>query len=226
MYLEPCSVRLQLLNLECMLSHLVISDSLTTPGTVAHQAPLSRGFSRQDYWHGFPFPTIGDLRDPGIEPESPACFVLAAKDFVTEPPGWPYLISDTLFNLSGSNLLVCKTGVILVWGSKNTNFIFSFHKIKLVNPKGNQPWIFIGRTDAETEAPIFWPPDAKSRLTGKDPDAGRDWGQGEKEMTEDEMVGLPHWLNGHEIEQTLGDSKGQGSPACCSPWGHKELDMT
>ena len=76
-------------------------------------------------------------------------------------------------------------------------------EIKLVNPKGNQSWIFIGRTDPE--APVFWPPDAKSWLTGKHPDAGEDWGLEEKGMTEDEMVGWHQWLNGHEFEQTLGD---------------------
>ena len=99
-------------------------------------------------------------------------------------------------------------------------------EIKLVNPKGNQPWILIGRTDAETEAPILWPPDVKSWLTGKNPDAGKDWGQEEKGETEDEMVGWHHWLYEHEFEQTLGDSKGQGSLVCCSPWGHKEWDTT
>ena len=90
-------------------------------------------------------------------------------------------------------------------------------EIKPVNPKGNQPWIFIGRTDAEAEAPIFWSPDEKSRLTGKDSDAGKDWGQ-EKGTTEDEMVGWHHLLNGHEFEQTPGDGEGQGSLVCCSPW--------
>ena len=80
-------------------------------------------------------------------------------------------------------------------------------EIKLVNPKGNQPWIFFGRTDAEAVTPIVWPSDAKSQLTGKDPDAGKDWRQEEKEMTEDEMVGWHHWLNGHEFEQILGDSE-------------------
>ena len=75
-------------------------------------------------------------------------------------------------------------------------------EIKPVNSKGNQSWIFIGRTDAEAEAPILWPPDAKSWLTGKDPDAGKDWRQEEKGMTEDKMVGWHHWLNGHEFEQT------------------------
>ena len=75
-------------------------------------------------------------------------------------------------------------------------------KIKPVNPKGNQPWIFTGRTDAEAEAPVLWPPDAKSQLNGKDPDAGKDWRQEDKGMTEDEVVGWHHWLNGHESEQT------------------------
>ena len=95
-----------------------------------------------------------------------------------------------------------------------------------VNPKGNQSWIFIGRTDAEAETPILGPPDAKNWLTGKDPDAGKDWRQEEKEMTEDEMVGWHHWLNGHEFEQATGVGDGQGSLECCSPWGRKELDTT
>ena len=88
-------------------------------------------------------------------------------------------------------------------------------KIKPVNPKWNQPWIFTGRTDAE--APILQPPDAKSQLIWKDPDAGKDWRQEEKRMTEDEMVGWHHQLNGHEFEKTLGDSEGQGSLVCYSP---------
>ena len=94
-------------------------------------------------------------------------------------------------------------------------------EIKPVNLKVNQPWIFIGRTDAE--APILWPPDAKSWLTGKDLDAGKDWGQ-EKGLTEDEMVGWHHWVSGHEFEQTSRDNEGWGSLVCCNPQGHKELD--
>ena len=90
--------------------------------------------------------------------------------------------------------------------------------------KGIQPWIFIGRIGAE--APKLWPPDSKTWLIGKDPDAEKDWGQEEKWATEDEMVGRHYWLTGHEFEQTLGDREGQGSLACCSLWGHKELDMT
>ena len=101
-----------------------------------------------------------------------------------------------------------------------------YKEIHPVHLKGNQPWTFIGRTDAEAETSIFWPHDAKNWLTGKDPDAGKDWRWEEKGMTEDEMVGWHHWLNGHEFEQALGDSDRQGSLACCSPWGCKELDMT
>ena len=97
-------------------------------------------------------------------------------------------------------------------------------EIKPVHPKGNQSWIFIGRTDAE--APIFWPPDVKNWLLGKDPDTGKDWRQEEKGTTEDKTVGWHHWLEGHEFEQAPGVGDGQGSLVCCSPWGHKELDMT
>ena len=90
----------------------------------------------------------------------------------------------------------------------------------------NQLRIFIGKTDVEAETPILWPSDTKIWLTGKDPDAGKDWRQEEKGMTEDEMVGWYHWLNGHEFEQAPGDCEGQGSLAFCSPWGCKELAMT
>ena len=95
-----------------------------------------------------------------------------------------------------------------------------------IHPKGNQPWIFIRTTDAEAEAPTLWTPDVKSQLFGKNSDAGKDWGQEEKGMTEDEMVGWHHRSNGHEFEQAPGDSEGQGSLTCCSPWGHKKLDRT
>ena len=98
-------------------------------------------------------------------------------------------------------------------------------EIKSVNPKGNQSWIFIGRTDAKAEAPILRPPDAKNWLIGKAPDAGKDWRQ-EKGTTEDEMIGWHHWLDGHEFEQASGVGDGQGSLACCSPGGRKESDTT
>ena len=96
-------------------------------------------------------------------------------------------------------------------------------EIKPVNPKGNQSWIFIGRTDAD--APMLWPPDVKSQIIGKDPDAGKNWGQ-EKGTIEDEMIRLPDRLNEHVFDQTLRNSEGQGRQACCSPWGCKESDMT
>ena len=93
-------------------------------------------------------------------------------------------------------------------------------EIKPVNPKGNQPWIFIGRTDAETEAPILWPLDAKTLMLGK---IEGSWRRG---TTEDEMVGWHHQFPGHEFEQALGDGEGQESQVCCRPWCQKEMDMT
>ena len=99
-----------------------------------------------------------------------------------------------------------------------------YKEIQPVHPKGNQTWIFIGRTDAEAETPILWPPDAKNWLTGKDSNAGKDWRE-EKGTTEDEMVGW-HQLDGHEFEQAPGVGDGQESLACCSPRGHKDSDTT
>jgi len=96
-------------------------------------------------------------------------------------------------------------------------------QIQPVHPKGNQSWMFTGRTDAEPETPILWPPDTKSWLIGKDSDGGKDRRQ-EKGMTEDETVGWHHRLNGHKFEQVLGFGDGQGGLACCSPWGRKEVD--
>ena len=92
-------------------------------------------------------------------------------------------------------------------------------EINPLNPKGNQSWIFIGRIDAEAKAPILWPPDVKSQPIGKDPDARKHWKQEGKGVTEDEMVGWHHWLNGSEFEQAWGDGEGQGSLGCCSSWG-------
>ena len=99
-------------------------------------------------------------------------------------------------------------------------------EIQPVHPKVNQSWIFIGRIDVEAETPVLWPPHAKSWLIGKDSDAGRDWGQEEKGMTEDEMAGWHHWLNGRESEWTLGVGDGQGGLVCCDSWGPKESDTT
>ena len=100
-----------------------------------------------------------------------------------------------------------------------------FKEIQLVHPKGDQSWVFIGRTDAEAETSILWPRDVKSWLTGKDPDAGKDWGQ-EKGTTEDEMVGWHHRLNGRGFGWTLGVGDGQGGLVCCSLWDCKESDTT
>ena len=98
--------------------------------------------------------------------------------------------------------------------------------IQPIYPKRNPSWIFIGRPDAESETPIFWPPDTKNWLTAKDPDIAKNWRQDEKGMTEDEMVGWHHWLTAHESEETLGVGDGQGGLACCSPWGCKESNTT
>ena len=99
-------------------------------------------------------------------------------------------------------------------------------EIQPVHPKGDQSWVFIGGTDAVAETPIFWPPHAKSWLIGKDPDGGRDWGQEEKGMTEDEMAGWHHWLNEHEFGWTLEVGAGQGGLVCYDSQGRKELDTT
>ena len=99
-------------------------------------------------------------------------------------------------------------------------------EIEPVNLKGSQPWILTEKTDVEAEVLIFWPPDEKSWLIGKDPDAGKDWGQEKKGVTRDGTVRWHHRFNGHELGQTPGDGEGQGSLACCSPWGCEELGMT
>ena len=102
----------------------------------------------------------------------------------------------------------------------------SCKEIQPVHPKGGQSWVFTGRTDVEAETPVLWPPRAKSWLTGKDSDAGRDWGQEEKGMTEDEMAGCHYRLNGSEFEWTPGVGDGQGGLACCDSWGRKKSDTT
>ena len=100
------------------------------------------------------------------------------------------------------------------------------HADQTVNPKGHQPWIFIGRTDIKAETPILWPLDVKNWLLGKDPDVVKNWRQEEKGMTRDKIVVWHHWLDGHKFEQALGVGDGQGNLACCSPWGCKESDTT
>ena len=99
-------------------------------------------------------------------------------------------------------------------------------EIQPVHSEGDQPWDFLGRNDAKAKTPVLWPPHAKSWLIGKDFDAGRDWGQEKKGMTEDEMAEWHHWLDGYESEWTPGVGDGQGGLACCDSWGHKESDTT
>ena len=158
--------------------------------------------------------------------------ILKSGDF-----SWPTKVCLVSYGFSSSHVWMWELDYKESWASKNWCSLtlvlettlespMDCKEIKPDNPKGNQPWIFIGRTDAEVEAPTLWPPDTKNWLTRKDPDAGKDWGQEEKGTTEDEMVGWHHWLNGHESEQVPGDGEGQESLACCSPWGQKESDMT
>ena len=126
-------------------------------------------------------------------------------------------------------MILVTPSCIIVWTSSGT-LSTRYNPLKLFvtstakrsdQSKRNQPWVFIGRTDAE--APTLWPPDEKSWLIRKEPDTGKDWRQKEKWTAENKMVGWHHRLNGHEFEQVLGDDKGQGSLACCSPWGHKRV---
>ena len=118
----------------------------------------------------------------------------------------------------------CRIDAFELWCWKTLESPLDCKEIKAVNPKGNQPWVFIGRTDAE--APILWPPDVKNWLIRKYHNAEKDWRQEEEGMTEDEMVEWHHWLDGHEFEQAPGVGDGQGSLPCCSSWGGKESDMT
>ena len=145
--------------------------------------------------------------------------------------------SNQSHGFSSSHVWMWKLGYKESWAPKNwccSNVVLEktlgspldCKEIKPVSPKRNQSYIFTGRTDAEVETPIFWPPDIKNWLLGKNPDAGKYWRQEEKGTTEDGMVGWHHWLSGHESEQTLGVADGQGRLGCCNPWGHKESDMT
>ena len=124
--------------------------------------------------------------------------------------------------LSTEELMLLNCGV----GEDAWEIPLDCKEIQSVHPKGDQSWVFFGRTEAKAETPILWPPHAKSWLIGKDSDAERDWGQEEKGMTEDEMAGWPHRLNGHEFGWTLGVGDGQGGLVCHNSWGRKESDMT
>ena len=146
-------------------------------------------------------------------------------------------LSSQGYGFSSSHVWMWELNYKEIWAPKNWCFWtvvlektlespLDCKEIQTVHPKGDQSWVFIGRTDAEAETPILWPPHAKSWLIGKAPDDGRDWGQEEKGTTEDEMAGWHHRLNGHEFEWTPGDGDGQGGLACCDSWGRKELDTT
>ena len=117
----------------------------------------------------------------------------------------------------------CFLSVVL---EKTLEIPFDWKEIQPVHSKGDQSWVFFGRNDAKAETPVLWPPHAKSWLTGKHSDAGRDWGQEEKGTTEDEIAGWHHWLDGRESEWTPGVGDGQGGLACCDSWGRKESDTT
>ena len=141
------------------------------------------------------------------------------------------------YGFSSSHVQTCELDHKEGWGPKNwclqivvleKTFMSPLdnEEIKPVNLKGNQSWIFTGRTDTEAEAPVIWPPHTSTQLIGKDPDAGKDGRQEEKGSTEDEIVGWHYWLNGHKCEQAPGDKEGQRRLVCCSWWGGKESDMT
>ena len=132
----------------------------------------------------------------------------------------------TIFKKKNENWMprnLCFWNVVL---EKTLESALDCKEIQPVHPKGDRSWVFIGRTDAEAVTPILWPPDAKSWLIGKDPNAGRVWGQEENRMTENEMAGWHHWLNAHESGWTPGVGDGQGGLACCDSWGRKESDTT
>ena len=162
------------------------------------------GFSRQEYWSGLPCPPPGDLADTGIKPMSPEASALQPDSLPLSNSGSPIYIYACVYKGPYSQSYVFSSIHVRIselnhkegWVLRNWCFLIALEKtlespldskkIKLVNPKGNQPWIFIGRTD--TEAPIVWPPDAKSWLIGKDPESGKDWRPKEKGMAKDELV--------------------------------------
>ena len=121
------------------------------------------------------------------------------------------------------------TEELMLWTvvlEKTLHSPLDFKETQPVHSEGDHPWVFFGRNDVKAETAVLWPPHVKSWLIGKDSDAGRDWGQEEKGMTEDEMARWHHWPDGHEFEWTPGVGDGQGGLVCCNSWGHKELDTT
>ena len=172
-------------------------------------APLSRGFSWQEYCSRLPCPPPVDLPKPGIEPTSLTSPALAGE-FFTPHTTWEALSVGQmglkfLFSFINKKQRVLDLFLSIITSTKNLGLITPLNVVSLCK---------VSHWEEET------------RLLRKDPDAGSDWGQEEKGVTEDEMIGWHHQLNGHEFEQAPGDSKGWGSLACCSPWGHKESNTT
>ena len=158
--------------------------------------------------------------------------ILNIRDIIFSDKG-PY---SQIYGFSSSRVQMWELDHQEGWVPKNWCFQIVLEKtldspldskeIKPVNPKGNQPWIFIGRTDAEAEAPVLWPPDAKSHLIGKDPDTRKDWRQEDRGWQRIRWLDGYHQLDGHEFEQAPGVDDGHESLMCCSPWGCKESNMT
>ena len=193
--------------------------SNSTPGTVAHQAPLSVGFSRRDSWSGLPCPPPGDLPDLGIEALSPALQIASVSYVPPEKSKSLPIFKINLFLLEGKLLynFVLVSAIqqhesavgihiseeLMLWNCGVAEHSWEILRSKAIQPvhrKGNQSWRFIGRMDAEAETPILWLPDAKSWLTGRDSDAGKDWRWEEKGTREDEMAGWHHRLDRYEFE--------------------------
>ena len=206
---------------------------------IARQGPLSVKFSRQEYWSGLPFPSpmqesekwkwsysvVSDSQRPhGLQPTR----LLHPWDFPGKSTGvgchcllWGYSLQG--LKRLRHDFVTKQQQQSIVW--RNGTLLASPVVHGVTGHFSSCVW-YLGRTDGEAETPILWPPDAKSWLSWKDPDAGKDWGQEEKGTTEDEMVGWHHRPNGHGFGWTLGVGDGQGGLACCGSWGRKESDMT
>ena len=181
------------------------------------------GFSRQEYWSGMPLPSPYDQPRQHIQKQR---YYFANKGSSSQG----YVFSGGhvwMWELDCEESWVQKNWCFwtVVW-EKTLESPLDCKEIQPVHPKGDQSWVFIGKTDVEAETPVLWPPDAKSWLIGKDPDAGKDWRQEEEGTTEDEMVGWHHRHDRHRFGCTPGVGNGQGRLACCSSWSRKELDPT
>ena len=182
----------------CVYTKLLQScPTLCNPMDYSPPGSSVSGILQVEYWSGLPCPSLGDLSDPGMELVSPAAPVLQADSLPLSHWGSPaHGINATYSAFFPFNIIYynwCFWTVVL---EKTLESPLDCKEIQPVHPKGDQSWVFIGGTDVEAETPILWPPDVKSWLIWKDPDAGKDWGQEEKGTTEDEMVGWHHRLNG------------------------------